>query len=230
MEGGLSAAAILDAWEAGTGRRPLDQAIACLRAAGLKGDLAGLPLAERDRRLLELRRATFGDRLELVAACPACGTRLELELRPSALAASLRAPDPELVEADGARVVLRSIDSRDLAAAADARPEAAMQLLRARLTGTDALPAALAGRIDAIIEAREEAAEIRVSLACLECGAAWTEALDVAAEVWAEIEGAALRLLGEVAELAAAFGWSEPAILALSDARRDFYLDLWRGS
>jgi len=35
-------------------------------------------------------------------------------------------------------------------------------------------------------------------------------------------------LLGDVAELAAAFGWSESEVLALSEARRRAYLDLAR--
>jgi hypothetical protein len=227
MTGGLNASGILAAWEAGVGRRPLDQAIACLWSSGLEGDIAALPLAERDRRLLELRRATFGDRLELCAACPACGAELELELRPSALAPSLHAAEPEIVEAEGVRVSLRSLDSRDLAVAAGARGSVT-ELLRARLTGAEALPLTLERRIDALIEAREAGAEITVALACAACGATWSEALDVATEVWTEIAAAAARIVGEVAEIAAAFGWTEAEILALSETRRQAYLALAR--
>ena len=47
--------------------------------------------------------------------------------------------------------------------------------------------------------------------------------------VWAEVDAAAQRLLHEVDVLARAYGWTEPEVLALSEARRAAYLRLVRG-
>ena len=228
MTPALSTSGIVAAWEAGLGRRPLDQAIALLWSAGAEAPEA-LPLAERDRRLLELRQASFGPTLALIADCPACGAASELEVEAAALAASLPSPVAEAVEADGRRIEVRALDSRDLAAAAAAAEAEVAPLLRRRLTGEPDPPEALRSRLDALIEAREAAGELSFALTCADCGAGWRETLDVPALVWAEVEAAAHRLLGEVAELAAAFRWSEAEILGLSEARRRVYLALARG-
>jgi len=229
MTPGLSASAIVGAWELAEGRGPLDRALLLLWAAGASDDPATLPLAERDRRLLALRRASFGDGLACTVACPACGAPLELELSAAELAAALPAAAPEVVEGGGVRIELRPLDSRDLAAAA-ALPEAEVAgFLRARACGREALTAAIAAEVDARLETRAAAAELTLSLACAACVAAWRDSLDVGAHVWSEVDQAARRVMREAAEIAAAFGWSEAAILAMSDARRRVYLQLARG-
>ena len=170
MTPALSTSGIVAAWEAGLGRRPLDQAIALLWSAGAEEPEA-LPLAERDRRLLELRQASFGPTLALIADCPACGAASELEVEAAALAASLPSPVAEAVEADGRRIEVRALDSRDLAAAAAAAEGEVAPLLRRRLTGEPDPPEALRGRLDALIEAREAAGELSFALTCADCGA-----------------------------------------------------------
>ena len=127
-------------------------------------------------------------------------------------------------------VTLRPLTSRDLAAAAGLDGAEVAGFLRARLTGRPVdMPEEAARQIDALIEEREAAGELACRLTCPDCGADWTEYLDVAAHLWAEIEAAAHRLLHEVAEIAAAFGWSEAEIMAMSEARRAAYLDIARG-
>jgi hypothetical protein len=49
---------------------------------------------------------------------------------------------------------------------------------------------------------------------------------DAGSLLWEEIDARARALLAEVHQLAAAYGWSEGQILALSDRRRAVYLDL----
>jgi hypothetical protein len=44
--------------------------------------------------------------------------------------------------------------------------------------------------------------------------------------VWAEVDVRARRLLADVATLARTYGWTEPEVLALSEARRAAYLRL----
>jgi hypothetical protein len=50
--------------------------------------------------------------------------------------------------------------------------------------------------------------------------------VDPLALVWAELDGAARRLLAEIHRLAARYGWSEEAILSMPPARRRHYLAL----
>lgn len=214
MQYRLDASAILAAWEVGAARRPLDRALAILWAAGADGDdPADLPLAERDRRLLSVRAGTFGPELPALATCPGCGAELEMELDAGDLAAILPAD-----RGDGAT---RALTSRDLAAVSALDTEEIAPALRSRLATAPDLPAA---ELDRQIRASAEAAELTTRIACTDCGREWVETLDVAAHVWADVETAALRLVGEVAELAAAYGWSEREILGLSPVRRAAYL------
>jgi hypothetical protein len=210
----LAPSDILAAWETGAARRPLDRALAVLWAAGATDQRhpADLPIAERDRRLLSIRAGTFGPTLPARATCPKCGTEMEMELDARELADALPAP--------GDQASPRPLTSRDLAAVAEVAPEELQSALRARLAGEEDDDEEL----DRRIEDEASAVELSAWIACAACGAEWTETLDVGAFVWAELEVAALGLLGEVADLAAAYGWSEAAILALSPERRRAYL------
>ncbi len=233
MTARLTPADMLAAWEAGADRSALDRALVLLWAGGTgEADLAGLPLERRDRALLGLRAASFGDAMACLGACPACGEAIELDLSAARLAEALPPGGAEVLALPGGDVVIRSFDSRDLAAAAACpAPEAARAILVERVV--DALPPGPEGAERAAIAARVEAraadAEIVLALDCPACGHGWAEVLDVARFVWAEVEAAALRLMGEVAEIARAFHWSEADILAMTPLRRRAYLSLARG-
>ncbi len=228
MEQHLTSNGILTAWEAGVGRRPLDRALAILWAAGIPGDLAALPLAERDRALLRIRAGTFGPKLSARASCHKCAEELEMEFEALALAKTLPDCMEETLQIGGRDIVFRALTSKDLAAATLAPEEDAPAVLRTRLTGGEELPKGLHAEIDTHIEAREADAELTARLTCSACKATWKEVLDIPALLWAEIEAAALRLLGEIAEIAGALGWSERDIIALSEPRRQAYLSLAR--
>lgn len=231
MTAALTSQGIVKAWEAGAGLSPLDRAIALLWIADGDASTADLPLAERDRRLLALREATFGRQFAAVAGCPECGERTEVTLDTADLAPLLVAPGTADVEIGNLTVTLRPLTSRDLAAAAGLAGAEVAGFLRNRLTGRPAdLPEDTARQIDALIEEREAKGELSCRLTCADCGADWTEHFDVAAHLWAEVEAAAHRLLCEVAEIAAAFGWSEADIMAMSEARRAAYLDIARSA
>ena len=218
----LSASGCLAAWETGVARSPLDRALAMLWAAGdgAEGDPADLPLAERDRRLLALWAGSFGPVIEARVSCPDCGAELELELDARDLAGLLPA-----AHQDG----LRPLTSRDLAAVAGLPPDEIAGALRARLAGAGLIGAADDGA-DRAIEAAAEQAEIGIRLTCAACAQDWSEPLDLPLFLWAKVEAAALTLLAQVAALAAAYGWSEQDILALSPARRMAYLARAGGS
>ena len=231
MMQGLTASSLISAWDVGFGRRPLDQAIALLWAAGVPGDIASLPLADRDRRLLALRQATFGDTISSITRCPKCDAEMDFELDAAVLAEALEVPSAEPLDDGEGSIALRPLNSHDLAAAA-AVPEADVPaLLRERLTGEGGdLSEDRRGEIEGLIEARASAGELNISLTCTDCAAAWREALDVAGHVWSEVDNAARGIMAEVAEIAAAFAWAETDILAMSEARRRAYLSLARGA
>ena len=78
----LSAAMLLNVWERGRGEDGTGRALGLLAAAcpdSARADLAQLPVGERDARLLTLREWIFGPRLAGLAACPACGERVEMD-------------------------------------------------------------------------------------------------------------------------------------------------------
>lgn len=225
---GLSAADVVVAWETGERRRPLDRALVLLWVGGEAGETAALSLAERDRLLLALRAATFGDAMACVTTCPSCGEMLEFDVSVAEAVSAVTTPGLETVDLDGTSLTIRPLDSRDLAAA-PAGPTAAAFLRGRACPASVALPVEAQAAIEARIEAREAKAELSFALSCAACGATWQEVLDVADYLWTEIEAAAQRVMGEVAEIAAAFGWSEAAILGMSEPRRRRYLALARG-
>jgi hypothetical protein len=197
--------------------------------------LAHLPVGERDRRLLTLRRMLLGDRLECETSCPACGERLEHVLVASDLAgAPVDAVAESTVEHAGCRVRFRLPTSADLAASS-AAPDAAQALLgRCVLDATrgderlaaDALPRALLDAVAARMAELDPQANVRLALECAACSHRWEADLDVAGFVLAEIDAHARRLLAEVHGLASAYGWREADILALGPRRRRRYLEL----
>lgn len=241
MERALPPLARLEAREQGARLHPVDRALVLLRLAddAAPESLPRLPLAERDRRLLGHRRATFGDRMLCLADCTSCGATQEFELSAGRLLAGLHeAPAEETLEASEWRIRLRALASADLAAAArEKTPERAAAILVAQAVveacgpgneASDRLPDDLWPLVEARVAEREAAAEISLDLTCPACGATWTAGFDIGSHFWTEVEADARRLLGEVATLAERFGWSEEALLAMPASRRRAYLDLSR--
>ncbi len=230
---GLGERELLELWELGHERGRHDRAL--LLTAAARPDLAPdelerIPVAERDAAVLALRERTFGARLAGFAACPQCGSRLELEL-PADLTATVAqgcASSGELALGSGAAAVrLRRVTAGDLRAAAgagdvhDARARLAERCVLGEGPVSDELAGAVADRIAEL----DPVAEIAVPLACPECGHAWRALLDAPDYLWAEIAARARRLLDEVSTLARAHGWSEWEILALGPVRRRMYLE-----
>lgn len=220
--------------------------------AELPADGAGweaLPLGERDQWLLRLRQALFGRELTCHAACPACGEALELVLDiEDLLRPADEPPPPAEIEArhgdlrlaarppTGADLrALAALSTSDAAAGEDSSEAAARQLalrclVRAERHGEAVEPASLTAAELAVLEealaAADPRAELRFGLTCEACDERWSDGLDVAAYLAAELEIAAHRLLRQVATLARGFGWREGDVLALSPLRRRAYLDL----
>jgi hypothetical protein len=251
----LTPVELLAVWEQGLSAPPGEQALSLLAAAcpdlGWE-ELERLPIGLRDGLLLTLRELTFGARLASVMPCPACGERLEMafgaaEIRaapprrvPTEGVMDTRSPENLVVTQDGYRVEFRLPDSRDVAAVSepDDREEAGAQLLDRCLlvvsrdgvaVPTRALPAAVAQAVTERMAEADPQAEVQLTLVCPTCGHSWQTLFDILTFFWAEINAWALRALREVHILAAAYGWCEAEILALSPRRRQIYLELIAG-
>jgi len=237
----LSPAELLDIWDRGQGRHPVDRALLLLSAArNGDGEPDALPLGEANRRLLELRARAFGPRLEVRVDCPACGERLELSLETADLASPAPPADPRadvLLERNGWRVAFRLLTPADLRAAAAHGGEDAVRAALVRLAVREAArdgqavdPAALPDDVLSAVGARllesDPLAEMLLEMACPACAATWEAPLEPADFLWTELEAEASRLLREVHALALAYGWTEPQVLALPAPRRRAYLEM----
>ncbi len=232
---GLSGAALLRAWERGSGLEPVRRGAAVLAAVlpDLPVPAERLPIGVRDTLLLALRVHAFGPDLAAVAECPACGQSVDVDADGGAILAVLPAPDPEppweRLSAAGRTVEFRPPDTLDLVAAsgcADVRAARALLIQRC-VTGLDGEPdddtvAAISTRM----AHADPAADITLRVSCPACATDWSAPLDIAEYVWAEVTAAAGGLLREVHELAGRYGWAERDILAMSPVRRRAYLDL----
>jgi hypothetical protein len=235
----------MEAWESASGRGPSRRAIALLCAGypDLPPDEAmRISVVERDLALLRLRERSFGGSLAAFAECSACAERLEFTLPTSALAATLESAAARNVEEmrDETSTVqihhATSFDLEEAAAAPDMEGAKSVLLDRCVVALSDdgdsiaieTLPARLRDAAIARLEEMHGDAEISVRLACPACAHAGSVTFDIADYLWGEVRHAAARLMGEVHELAWAYGWSEREILAMSSRRRQNYLALIR--
>jgi hypothetical protein len=247
----LSAANLLEIWERGLGRTPVEQGLILLGAAfpaAAWDRLARLTIAQRDTALFQLRELTFGGQFTGLAECPGCQERLELafsaddlralDLIPAPIFALPETePEPTSFRVEDYQIDFRLPTSADLLNVLrleEAEP-ARQQLLEACLVSarrqerTLAVHELPAGVTQALIEAIGQAASLAnltIAIPCPACGGQSEIVFDIVSYFWSEIQAWAMRLLREVHALASAYGWSEAEILALSAWRRQRYLEL----
>lgn len=226
----LSNAALLQLWESGRGASNVERGLLLLAAAlpslG-EAALAECSLAQRDAAVLALRCRALGSVLCGLADCPRCGEHLEFEVDGTALLSAHAPPDDGPVFAGGMR--FRLPNSADLvAASAIADEAAAAQALLRRCCVEPGVDASwsdgLLEEVERALAERAGAADMQLGMVCAACGHGWQAPFDVCSYFWEEIDRRAQGLLDEVHCLALAYGWTEPAVLALSDARRAAYL------
>lgn len=238
----LTAHELLGVWEEGRGRPLAERTLlllACAFPDESRDTLVALPIGRRDARLLTLREWTFGPRFASIAHCPACREPLELSFSVADVRVAAEPLPQEVlaVSAAGYEVAFRLPTSADLALVeasgdgANARDDLLKRcLLSARRNGRSRSVGRLPARVlDAVVERMSDVdpqADVYAPLTCPACSHAWHVTFDIASFFWAEIESWAYRMLREVHDLASAYSWREPDILALSPARRQFYLQL----
>jgi hypothetical protein len=231
---------ILALWEAGLEHSAARRALAMLECAcpdRASAELARLPLGQRDALLLGARQRTLGETLEAVTDCPACGERVEVSLACAALIGKDEpVPFDPTLSVDGYELTLQLPGSADLIAIEscadvdEATAELTKRCIHSALRdGEIVAPMELpASVVIAAVERLAEGdphSETLFALCCPACDENWSCELDVAGFFWKELRAHALRLLDDVHLLASAYGWNEAEILALSPARREWYLE-----
>ncbi len=236
---------LLELWERGSASSPSARADALLALAEpeLSAEaLAELPLGERERVLLALRRALLGPRMVALAACPRCGERHDVEFEIDALIAASPSPPPRTVALRHGDLALtlrpitvgdydEAMRLRDGGAAADTL--LARCVVEARRGEEPVEPGALPDDARAAAAAALAAADplcrLTTDLECSACRARWDAELDTADYLWSELHSWAGHLMGDVHALAAAYGWTEDDVLQLSPWRRAAYVSLAGG-
>jgi hypothetical protein len=224
----LSSAGVLELWERGMARHPLDRCLLALTLADptAADTVADWPLGRRNHALLDLHATWFGPELHGWTSCPVCAEKVEFELDARQLATI---PDGSPT-ADAVTVgdqAFRLPTSRDLACVAAAGDAPSALLERCRVAGQDAeWTADLIDTIGERLAVADPLAETRLALGCPSCQHTWHARFDIGRFLWAEVEALARRVLWDVHALASAYGWSESVTLALSPARRAMYLQL----
>jgi hypothetical protein len=235
---------ILALWEAGRDQGGAQRALAMLEFAcpdRSPPELAQLPLGRRDALLLAARRRTIGETLLAVSECPACNEQVEISVPCTSLMHDQeheQTPEPfeDTLNLDGYEISFRLLNSEDLIAADQCcTVEEASQRLVERCVGSalhegrpespQALPRTVVTALAERMTGCDPQAETVFELTCPACNENWCCELDFADFFWKELRAHALRLLDDVHKLACAYGWSEKQILALSPARREWYLE-----
>lgn len=233
-------AELLTTWEAGLEQRAPGRALLLHRAARPEAtdeELRARPAGSRAADLLVLRRALFGERMQVLAECGACGEAMEFDLDARRLGDHPPPrQEPLRVEEDGFAVEFRLPTVADLDAAAAEPGEFRRMRLLARCTlsalrdGTpvpcEELPERVQRRMAEVAERTDPAADLTLNVRCPHCGGSTSTELDIASYLWSELDSWSRDVLLDVHLLASAYGWSEPQILALSPLRRRYYLEL----
>ena len=242
----LSGERLLMAWDLGQNQHDLQRALTVLALAWPelnRQQLLQLPIAERDRLLLQLRALSFGPLLEAYARCTRCGDAMEFSIPIAAALAELdaQATSADITWQENDRCLrIRQANTADLLATLDAAStEDAEACLLARcvtiepgcnIDDSRADESVASYMRSATVRERFDqlhaAIEWRCALHCPQCGHSDSWDLDVSHFVWLEVRLAAQRLLADIHAIAQRYGWSEQSIAGMSQQRRDAYLEL----
>lgn len=242
----LSAAELLDVWERNLGATPVQHALGLLASAhaDIPEDVLGdLSIGRRDAELLKLRESLFGPEMAAVVNCPDCNERLEATFLTTDMQSKLLPegqPETLALSIAGYAIEFRLPTSQDAAIAAEKKDpisggDAILRrcLLSVKRAGQpiqpEELPTEVAESVVHRIEEADPLADVQVSIVCPHCGHQWQSAFDIVSFLWSEIDAWAQQTLSDVHVLASSYGWNEPEILAMSPARRQFYLQAVSG-
>jgi hypothetical protein len=237
----LTASDLLAIWECGQDKKLIETGLILLASSypeKTQDELARLPVGRRDALLLDMREDIFGPILSGLATCPHCGQSLEISFNTDDIwAVPETEPEQELfVEKDEYKLHLRLPNSLDMMDIADQDlTEATQALIRRCLLGiihrdnevsVEILPEAILEAASERMSKADSQADVELALSCPQCGNKWQMPFDILSFFWKEIDSWAYRILQDVHSLASEYGWSEAEILAMSNRKRQSYLDL----
>lgn len=202
-----------------------------------------LSIGDREAALLHLWRITIGDRLDCVLTCPSCLEKMDLELRVGDLLVSpceqMQGTYSHTIAGGDQSYEVRfrlptGGDQEDAAKLALYDLEAATQKMLEKcieqVNGcvVDQIPAAVAEVLPQVIRELDPQAELVLCAACPACQMEFQVLFDTGLFVYQELDRACSRIHREVHLLASYYHWGEAEIMAMSDAKRQLYLELVR--
>lgn len=234
----LTTAHLLQIWEEGRTLRPYQVATLLVQAtlpAESWATVATWTIGQRDRQLLQIREWLFGSTMESVARCPACAEQVEFSLSVrDLLFAEIEPTTPHHFTEDGYDVSYRLPTVADLAEVVEDADRRTGLIARCILTAAHHgqplapadLPLPLLNAIALQMGEVDPQANIQLDFVCPNCNEQWQTSFDIAQYLWQELETWARRIQWEVHLIASSYGWSEAAILQLTPARRQAYIEL----
>jgi hypothetical protein len=229
-----SAETLLRVWERAVDARSAERDALLLRVAVDSRPWDDVPLGTRHAALLDLRVRLFGSCLDGLAECALCDETIEVGL-PLAAWDPPGSEDTVSVTAAGYDVSARLPTLADVAGLPSDVDAAARVVLDRCVVeagrggvavAAASLPAAVVDAVSAAMATADPYGVIELAVTCPSCAETSTVVLDPGPYLWSELHRWAIRTLHEVHELAAAYGWSEAEILALSPTRRQSYLQM----
>jgi hypothetical protein len=231
---------LLSVWEQALDCSTVERALVLLTAAcpeATPNDLARLSIGRRDGLLMAMREQTFGSRMLSRASCHQCSESMELsfDLSQIRVEQEARAADVLSLQVEDYEIDFRLPNSEDLMSVIGCRDvETGRRLLLARSIlraaqggqkrGVEELPEQVHQAVANRMAEADPQAEVQLELLCPSCGHRWLMTFDIVSYFWGEINAWAYGILREVHTLAAAYGWREQDILAMSAGRRQLYL------
>lgn len=240
----LSSQSIVQLWESGLRQRPVERMLTLLVAAlpdVPHQDILALSIGQCDAYLLLLHEQMFGSRFVGFTECSHCQERLEFSFTVTDMWAGAASVDEVgkvySYQIEDYELQLRLPTFADMLAISKRQDAASARLLllqrcivqvmrKGDAVQMEALPDEVTAILGESVLECDPQAEIQLDMTCPQCQYRRPVLFDVSRFLWAEIQAQAKRLLREVHILARAYGWRETEILALSNVRRQYYLEM----
>ncbi|HVB21507.1 MAG TPA: hypothetical protein VNG51_06130 [Ktedonobacteraceae bacterium] len=240
----LSSQSIVYLWERGLRQHPVERMLTLLAAALPEvphDDILALSIGQCDAYLLLLHEQMFGSRFVGFTQCSQCQERLEFSFTVTDIWAGAVSVDQVgkvySYQVEDYEIQMRLPTLADMLAISERQDVASARLLllqrcivQAIRKGDAVSVASLPDEVTAVLGEgvleRDPQAEIQIDMTCPRCQYRRPALFDVSRFLWTEIQAQAKHLLREVHLLARAYGWREAEILALSNIRRQYYLEM----
>ena len=196
------------------------------------GDAARLAVADRDRLLAAVQRDLFGDRVEADALCRHCARPFAVAFSLTAMVDGQRAPRPDVVEGPDAAgwyrlgaTVFRLPTSEDLAAVSGVPADERRGALLARCIRAGS-EVGREDEIEAAMAALGPVLDLDLDATCPHCATRQDVRFAIERYLLASLANERRFVVREVHRIAAAYGWSYDAIMALPRRDRQDYVRL----